>query len=208
MVDNAKSRFTTMPRSIQWAALASIGVLLFLVWDSYIAPATESLNSKADAIERNVREVRSVTMTPLVRQLAPTIGPVQYPDSETASSAAFHAVINSVLRKHSASNDSYSVRGSNLPSSAMGGVTSDPLEKLTGDLKFEATVKNAMAIIAALESSPDVEAITSLRMTKDTGGKIKVQMSLESWVRSGGPSGSPAAVPAGGIAGTSGASAS
>jgi hypothetical protein len=207
MSKQAKSTLSTMPRAIQWAVMATTAILLFLVWDSYIAPTTAWFNERANLIENQVREVRDVRVDGSVRSLAPTIGAVQYPDTETASSAAFHAAINGVLSKHSASNPSYSVRNSNLPPTVMGGVTSDRLEKLTGDLKFEATVKNAMAIIASLESSPDVEAITSLRMTKDTGGKVKVQMSLESWVRaSGAPAGSSA--PAGGIAGISGANSS
>lgn len=207
MAKQAKSTLSTMPRAIQWAAVAAIAILLFLVWDSYIAPAATWFNDQANEIEAHVREVRNVQVDGYVKALAPTIGAVQYPDFETASSAAFHAAINGVLSKHGASNPSYSVRNSNLPATVMGGVTNDRLEKLTGDLKFEATVKNAMAIIAALESSPDVEAITGLRMTKDTGGKVKVQMSLESWVCASGAPAGPSA-PAGGIAGISGANTS
>ena len=208
MANQARSKLSTMPRSIQLVAMVAIAVLLFLVWDSYIAPANSWFHDESNQIERNVREVRDVQINRQVRDLAPTIGAVRYPDAETASAAAFHAIVNGVLSKHSAGNPSFSVRNSNLPATVMGGVTNDRLEKLTGDLKFEASTKNAMAIIAALESSADVEAITSLRMTKDSGGKVKVQMSLESWVRAsgGGPAGQPA--PASGIAGTSGATTS
>ena len=41
---------------------------------------------------------------------------------------------------------------------------------------------DAIAIISELESSPEVESITSVRMTKDANRKVKVNLSLEAWV--------------------------
>ena len=39
-----------------------------------------------------------------------------------------------------------------------------------------------MSILAALEASPDVEAVRSIRLTKESAGKLKVRLQLEAWV--------------------------
>ena len=51
-------RFLALPRAVQWALLAAIGVGLFLVWDSWIAPLKDDLDKKSSVIEAQVRESR------------------------------------------------------------------------------------------------------------------------------------------------------
>lgn len=193
MNQQATSKFSTMPRTIQWLAVAAVAVLLFLVWDTYLEPWTAKINTNADITENNIREIRSVQQKAMnnrqMEQLITTIGPVRFPESEALSSAAAQQAVNSLLAKHGAlKGSSFSVRSGVLPRKVLEGVATARLERLTGDLKFEATPEKAAAIIAELEASPNVEAITSLRMTKDTGGKVKVNLALEAWVEaSGGP---------------------
>ena len=53
----------------------------------------------------------------------------------------------------------------------------------TGDLRFDATPAIAAKVIAALETSPDIDAISSLRMTRQPGPRrVTVVLTVESWI--------------------------
>ena len=50
------------------------------------------------------------------------------------------------------------------------------------DLQFEAAPEEVMQVVSDLESSPWIDAITSLRLTKSEPRMIRVNLSLEAWV--------------------------
>lgn len=184
-------RFRALPRAIQWAAIAALGMVLFLAWDWYIAPAADRWNKEADAIQNRVHEVRAVqdatSDVGTIRGLVTNLGPVEPPTGESIGAAQFNNVVNQVIKKHGATNDSLGLRSKGklpktaLPSFARG----KRIERWTGDLKFDATPSAAAAIIADLEASPDIEAIESVRISRDAQGKVKVHLAIEAWVLSG-----------------------
>ena len=55
-------------------------------------------------------------------------------------------------------------------------------ERLTGDLKFSAKPEVALAILCDLETSPDIDQFSIVRLSKDQNGKVKVHYVLEAWV--------------------------
>ena len=59
-------------------------------------------------------------------------------------------------------------------------------ERITGDLRFEATPEVAMRIIAALESSSEVEAVSTLKIDRMAGRveKVQVRLAVEAWALS------------------------
>ncbi|MCZ6494322.1 MAG: hypothetical protein O6933_09610, partial [Planctomycetota bacterium] len=58
----------------------------------------------------------------------------------------------------------------------------------TGDFRFDAAPDEAIAIIAELESSPMIEAISSVRITRVSGTrKVTVDLTVEAWIVSAEP---------------------
>jgi hypothetical protein len=181
-------RFQSLPRVLQWAALAAVGFALFYMWLYYIDPQREDWDRAAEAIEGRAREVRSIHAAARdlrkIETVVTSLGPVDEPSNEREGAAALLESVNSVLKKHGASNPSFSFRSKgNLPKTALTSVARGKrIERLNGELKFDANPKTAMAVIADLEASPDVEAVSSVRMLKEAQGKVKVHLIIESWV--------------------------
>lgn len=183
-------RFLALPRAMQWALLAVLGVMLFFAWDSYIAPLNDRVARRADSIANQVREIRanrSLTeelQRSDLKSVVTAIGPVKPPRSPAAGGAAFTDVITELMKKHGISEQDFSLRSrGKLPKNALVQVLNGKrAERLTGDLKFSAKPDVAVAILAELESSPDIEQVSSVRLTKDQNGKIKVQYTVEAWV--------------------------
>lgn len=183
-------QYQKMSRPMQWAALAALGLLLFFVWDQGVQPQVNELNRKADAVATQVRDLRSIEDEALnlrlrKQQVVWTIGAVRPPAPVAEGSRQFNDVVLEVLQKHGATNTNFSSRSrGKLPRSALIGFTNGVkrIDRLTGDIKFDASPEKAAAIIADLESSPHIEAITSLRLVRDTGRKVRVTLTIESWV--------------------------
>jgi hypothetical protein len=188
---NLVNRFLALPRAMQWALLAIAGMLLFVTWDRGINPISDWVSRKSSGIEQQVREVRASRqisgdfqrMEPLVVSL----GPVQAPRSEAAGSAAFTTLVNDLMKKHGITDQNFNLRQrGNLPKNALTEILQGKrAERLTADLKFSAKPEVAVAILADLESSPDIEQISQVRLTKDQNGKVKAAYVLEAWVTAG-----------------------
>lgn len=182
-------RYRRMPRAIRWALLAAIGIALFEVREIVLRPFANAWDHKAEIIEDRVSQVRASQdisreidqMHDLVRDL----GPVDVPRNEADGQKSLNAAIGQVLQKNGATNQSWAIgpKG-NLSKTALPSIANGKrIERLAGDLKFDATPKAAAAIIAELESNPDIETVDSVRMTRDaSGGKVKVHLTIEAWV--------------------------
>ena len=71
-----------------------------------------------------------------------------------------------------------------MKSGSLPGITTsgEQLEQVIGDILFEATQEDALAVISALESSPWIDAVSNIRFTKQDGRMIRVDLSVEAWV--------------------------
>jgi hypothetical protein len=190
-LDAIIDRFRTLPRAMQWALLAAIGLVVFLIWSEGVVPIIDRWDRQATAIEGKLIKVREskkikdelVAMQPFVT----AVGPVQRPGNEAEGSSDLQSVINGVLQNFAVSDQQLGLSlRSYLPKTALTGLSGNRrIQKLTGDLKFTAAQDVAVAVIAAFESSPDIEQVNSVRLTKDGGGKVKVHITLEAWVIEG-----------------------
>jgi hypothetical protein len=182
-------RFRALPRAFQWAGYA---VLFFAIWYLWLAAGEwrATFESKADAIERHVQTVLDAPdLSAQLRRMRPiiaSVGAVDMPQNVTSGSKALHNAVTDVLKKFSSvKNSEFNQRfDRRLPSSVLPELTGGAgrIEVYKGDLRFDATVDDATAIIAALESDPDIEMIKSLRMSKAGSGKVSVRLALEAWV--------------------------
>ena len=82
--------------------------------------------------------------------------------------------------------DSFNYRGpEKLPRGTLSEIlrTSQREERITGDLRFDAAPTEAIAIIAELEATPTIEAVSDVRMTLQGGRqKVRVDLTVESWI--------------------------
>ncbi|MCI0629108.1 MAG: hypothetical protein L0Y44_00460 [Phycisphaerales bacterium] len=185
-------KLSGLPRAVQWLMWAALGTALLLVWDQFLAPIADEWNQRADRIQNNVKQVRDgeqlANQFRGINTVVTSLGPVEAPEDQAAGSNSLNDAVISVVQKHGAANSNFSFswrsKGKiNRPSLALT-KPNQRVERLTADVKFDSTPQVAAAIIADLESSPDVEAIESVRLVRDSGGKVKAHVTVEAWVLS------------------------
>lgn len=181
-------RFRALPRAGQWASIAGVGILGFLLWDATISQWARDIDDSADIMLANVAQIREGAKVrddfERLGEVIVALGPAEKPDTQAEGAAKLNRVVNDVLKRHSVSNQSFDMRlRGKLPPAALAGITQgNRLDRLVGDLKFTATPAEALAVIAELESSPEIESINMVRITKDAAQKVKVNLTVESWV--------------------------
>ena len=111
---------------------------------------------------------------------------MQRPDDEEEAEIALNAVVNEVLARHTVSRDSFSYRGpAKLKRGTLGEILQpgEHVESISGNLRFDAAPEDAIAIIAELESHPDIEAVSDVRIAKQSGSrKVTVDLTVASWI--------------------------
>lgn len=185
-------QFRQYPRALQWAIIAAFGIVLFLIWNDYIFALGQDWKLKGDAIISQVHEVRDAERLEArfrsIRDSIRSLGPVEVPSEEKQAAAAFDAVVNSLISDKYASEisgENFSkTRGDRLRKGSLPGIigAGERGEKIRGELEFESTPEVAMKIIADLESSPAIEEITEVRLSKSGNRNVKVKLQMESWI--------------------------
>ena len=182
--------YRELPRAAQWGVAALVGVVLFLVWNDVVLSLTGQLNREADRLlaeydkaagnEQRLKNLRAV------QDVVRGLGEVARPGREAAAEAAFNSTVNSVLKQFTVSNDSFNYGGGRpMKRGTLSKIVPSGFEvrSVSGDLRFDATPAEAVAIIAELENSSDIEAINNVRITKQSaGGKVTVDLTLEAWI--------------------------
>ena len=190
-----------MPRAIKWAIVAAALVVGFFIYEALVLQPAAAWSAKAADIERDVaaaRATNSNTMS-VVRLKDPieALGEVELPAKPSESREALQRTVNDVVKKHKVSEVFFDTRGqTSLPRGVLEGVisTTERAEAISGELRFEATQDVIAAVIRDLESSPEIEAVTTVRLNKPagrvSGQKLNVSLMLEAWVRA--PKNTPA----------------
>ncbi len=184
-------RFRRLPRALQWAVYAAVGMGGFVVVNDHIWKQAAEWRRQADSIQAQLQDVHDGrSIADKLLKMQDTIvahGRVSIPDSDDAEagSDAFNATVTAVLKAHAVRKDSFDRR--DLSKLKLDHASFVPAGQeahyISGDLRFEASPDEAAAVIAELESSPDIEAVTSVRMTRLGGARrVKVQVTLEAWV--------------------------
>ncbi len=182
-------RFQQLPRSLHWLTYAVGFTLLFLAWNDTLMPVKTKWDAKADAIERDVQEVRATgQMADKLKRMEDTIiglGNVAMPGSDGQGRTALTNAVNEVIKDASISSYDFTLSaGGKLPREVYQNLVTGTakLSSLTGELKFDASPAEAIEIISALEKRDDIESISKARITKASAGKVTVRVTLESWV--------------------------
>jgi hypothetical protein len=191
-LEHRLEQFRALPRSMRWALMGAAGVALFLVWDSASRPVTESWQAKADELQADLARVRSSRdlgqelKHRAKMDLVVAFGPVEIPGSEADGKKGLTDAVNEILRDYSISDNSFDLRQSGrLPKGSLSAIARGKrVTRLRGDLRFEAAVEDVTDIIAQLESSPQIESISSVRLNKLGNRRLQVYLILDTWVLS------------------------
>ncbi len=193
-LENAWQSFKRLPRAARWAVSAGVIVLGLLLYIDHVVGLAVRWNERSEELLVNLRRASGgeerLDRLDTLRDVVRAVGGVQKPRADADAENAFNDVVSGVLKKHPVTRDSFSYRGaSKLPAGTLARVLGREVQKITGDLRFDATQEEAIAIISELEDSPEVEAITNLRITRQANAKNKVTVDLtvEAWITAGTP---------------------
>ncbi len=179
-------RIAAFPRAIQWAIWAAIGTIAFLMWDATIAEVAADWSSKAETIEMQIREVNKPTrLTSSTKSAITAFGEVQLPREKADGASGLTTAIHEILGSSRVKDDDFKrTKTTRMRSSALPGIaqSGQQIEQVIGDLHFEARQSDVLNVIADLESSPWIDAISSVRLTRIDERLIRVNLSLEAWV--------------------------
>ena len=114
-----------------------------------------------------------------------SFGNVELPRKKTEGATAMTEAVHEILSEHGVSNDEYTrTKTSRMRSGSLPGINTagQSIEQVIGDIRFESTQEKALGVISALESSPWIDAVSDVRLTKQDGRMIRVDLSVEAWV--------------------------
>ncbi|MDP7005365.1 MAG: hypothetical protein QF718_04050 [Phycisphaerales bacterium] len=180
------SRITSWPRAMQWAFWAAVITIGFLIWDSTVADLNEIWSDESAQIELHITEVnKPVHITSSVKNAITSFGKVELPREKSHGAAALTEAVQGILGSHPVRKDEYTrTKTSRMKSGSLPGIASSSqnVEQVIGDIRFEATQEEVLSVISALESNPWIDALTNVRLTKKDGRWIQVDLSVEAWV--------------------------
>ena len=186
-------RFAQLPRAAQWGLIGAVVIIALLFYTDVLWKFADKWNDKADGIRSDVRQAaltnNGLDRIDRMKDLISGVGSVVKPTNEAKANEALTQSVNAILKLHSVSNDDFKIRPpARLPTGTLEKIVqgrNQRVERLTGELRFDATPENTLAIIAELESSEDIESVSHVRLNKLPGTrKLSVRLTVEAWILS------------------------
>jgi hypothetical protein len=183
-------QFQTLPRAVRWLAIALVTVVAFIVVNDYVWAIGRYWHEKADTIERKVTDAGDKAQREQQARALQTavvaLGPVEMPDSLAESQETLRGAVTSVLAKYRSvtGSDSFDPKGAaTMPEVLRGALPGKRIERISGEVRFDASVEDAIAIIADLESHPAIESVTTVRIIRQSSiKKVRVNLTVDAWV--------------------------
>jgi hypothetical protein len=176
----------TWPRAMQWAFWATSITIAFLVWDTTIADIGAKWSARADTIERQISEINQpILLTSSLRNAMSAFGEVELPREKSQGASAMTDAVHNILANHAVKNDEYTrTKTTRMRSGSLPGIgrVGQSIEQVIGNIRFEATQEEVLMVISDLESSPWIDGVSDVRLTKQDGRMIRVDLSVEAWV--------------------------
>jgi hypothetical protein len=181
--------YRRLPRAGQWVAAAAVVIAVLMVWDFWILSKAAAWNGQADELLADAREAaggqRRLAQARGLRGVIQSLGPVERPGPQAEAEISLAIAVNEVLKRHRVSDDSVNYRGpEKLPRGTLSQIIrrGQRVARITGNLRFDATPEEAIAIIAELEANTTIEAVSDVRVTEQSGRQVRVDLTVESWI--------------------------
>jgi hypothetical protein len=184
-------QFRQMPRAMRWASYFIAFLVAFFVWDASFGNMMRTWQSDISNIEqqiekaRQTRQVKRQLQSPKLTNAVLAFGEVSEPPRSDEGRTALHRAVNDVLTEHRYRNDDFNLGGGgSLPDQLARRILErGELEIITGELKFDASPEDTIAIISDLEKHPDIDAIKEVSLKKIDGRELKVRLVVLMWVK-------------------------
>ena len=199
MMQKIAQWYRTLPRSGRWLVIAGLVLLGYFPIDWALGVAN-SINASADRYASLIRrnnsgvsdqKLQMATMTQAVQ----TFGVVNEPTDAKTAGDAITKRVNAVLKANRIKDFKIRDRMLSLPNNGPLAATLAPgesIDRMIKDVEFDASPDTLVAILSQLEQSPEVAAVSQVRLGKATGGGsrgssaprvLTVSLSIETWVK-------------------------
>lgn len=199
-------RFNSLPRAVRWAAYAGAIVIGYFVVVEPALVYKQSLDTAADEAYAVLRAAKDQTHRSEGRSMDVRVGRKRYgevlapagPDEAgvRARMLAFSQRITEILDRHA-------VTGRQETTPQSGRLSPGPLSahyasvlrgeatllRMVRDIEFTASPETVAAVIADLESTPEISALTRVQIRKADAGRsgaasrlVTVNISAETWI--------------------------
>lgn len=189
-------RFRSLPRAARWLAWGGAGLVVYFAFVQPTVDLILSLNGRAagarselgsEGREREAREQAGAQ----VRAGMGLYGKVAFPGEPAERSEAFNRKVNEVLSRHSIKGDRRVTRAAPLEAGPLDTVAGQNrrIERLIMDIQFDASPEQVSAVLADLESTPEVAAVSRIQLRREAGAdagagsrSLRVNLSVEAWL--------------------------
>lgn len=184
--ERACESFSALPRVGKWLTLAVAGYAVFLLFDFVVWPTSDRLEMRAERAASVLKAAadRAKELPGDTADRATVFGPNAVPGRDVAEKERFSKAIAAIMKTHGVA-DSYGfdVRPQGLPSGVLPKVAAQlggSMRRTVAEVKFTANPDVVSAIIADIDRSPYVDAITDVRLAyKDR--RVTATLSVERW---------------------------
>lgn len=188
-----------LPRAGRWLLIAAGAFVGYFAIVQPVLDTILNLNGRAagarselgyEGRERAAREQAGAE----VRAGTGMFGTVAFPGEAAERSQAFNRRINEVLSKNAVTGDRRITRTAPMEPGAMDAFAGQNkrVDRLIMDIQFNASPEQVSAVLADLESSPEIAAISRVQLRRETGSEggaapgrtLRVNLSAEAWLLS------------------------
>ncbi len=195
------ARFQSFPRAIRWAILGAAVIILYFAVVEPVLDLTNRFSAKADLLAASLRKIRALQSadSDQGRVLASgqaSFGTPLLPIDPANTPDAIHHLVDRVLETQGVSVRTTNERRIPLRDEEFnilaGGAGS--IDRFILDVTFDATPETVTAIVAQLEQSPQVAAVSRVEVRRPEAGRsgssgaapagrtVKATVSSEAWI--------------------------
>lgn len=191
-------RYLSLPRAARWSVLAGAAILVYFLVVEKVVTRTSRLNTAADATaaalthERELAEGWAGPGRPLAAA-RDAFGAPALPGPDARSKQALYERVNQILDKHKVARPEIGERYAPLRDDRADKFLdgTERIDRLILDLTFEADPATVIAVLADLEQSDEVAAVSRVQLRRLDAGRsgqgpsrhVRAVLSPEAWVR-------------------------
>ncbi|MBL9149740.1 MAG: hypothetical protein JNM94_13705 [Phycisphaerae bacterium] len=182
-------RLLAMKPLYRFAIFAVLAIAIWIVAQDYTWKAAADLDAESNRLSRIIDDAATrnsmIEGNDAVRSAVLAFGEARIPRDDRDGTEALQKSVDRAV-KDTKIVYSLDVRSSGkFPAGAFPGIASpgERIEKVVGDMKFEASQAVAIQVLERLEASPDIESVSRVKLTKKSDSKLQVQLTVEAWVR-------------------------
>lgn len=186
-------RYAQLPRSAKWLTWAVLGLAAYFLVVEPVIDATVQSSGRAEALAARIRAVKTMGEKAQDDQQRIAIGSrlhgeVELPGPRSERATALNRAVDGALRDAGVRGARTQTTEQNLadgPATQYYGGRGS-LVKLVSTVSFDASPEAFSQVLGALESNPDVAAITRVivRRAEDGSRQVSATLTVEAWALS------------------------